>query len=149
MLIYHGSVIYLISGKILTWSFLFMYEETTLITSRLNILSILASILVLDNLVEALCLSPLLVHRYPNNMLKLSWPFLTYMLILPWFSFQESFVVMCVASMMFRDFIVGKHCDKKHRTAPQAPPKSPQANWQNGKADPFRQWRVSSGRFRY
>jgi len=34
-----------------------MCEETTLITSHLNILSILSSILVLDNLVEALCLS--------------------------------------------------------------------------------------------
>jgi len=37
-----------------------MCEDTTLISSRLNILSIHAIILVLDKLVEALCLSPLL-----------------------------------------------------------------------------------------
>jgi len=36
-----------------------MREEATLITSHLNILSVLSSILVLDILVEALCLSPL------------------------------------------------------------------------------------------
>jgi len=59
LLIYHGSVIYPISGTLLTWSFMLMRGETTLIIPRLNILSILASILVLDNLVEALCLSPL------------------------------------------------------------------------------------------
>ena len=50
-------MIYPLSGKLLTRSFLLMCEETTLITSHLNILSILSSILVLDNLVEALCLS--------------------------------------------------------------------------------------------
>jgi len=34
-----------------------MREEATLITSHLNMLNVLSSILVLDNLVEALCLS--------------------------------------------------------------------------------------------
>jgi len=51
-------VIYPISGKLFTRSFMLMREEATLITSLLNILNVLSSILVLDILVEALCLFP-------------------------------------------------------------------------------------------